>query len=369
MLEQLPPPPPGHQGYPWTEGSATLADFPQLQGQKLPKISIVTPSFNQGQFIEQTLRSLLLQNYPHLELIVIDGGSKDQTVSILQKYSPWLHYWVSEPDGGQSQALNKGLSRSTGEWFNWINSDDYLVPNALWHLAEQMVTGRYEVLAGKVCKFVEGFHEVIIGPSAPPKSQEEALFWFAGQPSIFVHLPTYAQLGPINESLRYRMDVEWHLRHPLHRPFERIGYLPQVLSYSNLHNECKTASQALGFHREWMSILRDLAQQAQLSTCLILQHQNQIEFSASYNSMLKIEQKINAKWLENFINTAVQAILDDPSSIYRNAAYHLLYQGVAQNSLPLAWQAVKQRPFKLQNWRCWWYARRMAKAQGRSAQP
>ena len=88
-----------------------------------PKISIVTPSFNQGQYIEQTIRSVLLQNYPNLEYIIFDGGSTDETVSIIKKYEPWLTYWVSEPDRGQSHAINKGLKKCTGNYFNWINSD------------------------------------------------------------------------------------------------------------------------------------------------------------------------------------------------------------------------------------------------------
>ena len=83
-------------------------------GSPWPAISLVTPSFNQGQFIEETLRSVLLQGYPRLELVVIDGGSRDNTVEILRKYEPWLTYWVSEPDRGQSHAINKGLARVTG---------------------------------------------------------------------------------------------------------------------------------------------------------------------------------------------------------------------------------------------------------------
>jgi glycosyltransferase involved in cell wall biosynthesis len=93
---------------------------------QLPKISILTPSYNQGQYIEQTIQSILSQNYPNLEYIVIDGGSTDNTVEILKKYDQHITYWVSEKDRGQSHAINKGIEKCTGVLFNWLNSDDYL---------------------------------------------------------------------------------------------------------------------------------------------------------------------------------------------------------------------------------------------------
>src|SRR5581483_9634111 len=96
-----------------------------------PKITIVTPSFNQGQFLEAAIQSVLSQNYPNLEYIIIDGGSSDSSVSIIKKYESRLAYWSSEPDGGQYHAINKGFARATGEIMGWLNSDDLLFPWAL----------------------------------------------------------------------------------------------------------------------------------------------------------------------------------------------------------------------------------------------
>lgn len=119
----------------WTEEMNTTLHHSAV---KLPRISIITPSYNQGQYIEETICSVLSQNYPNLEYIIIDGGSTDQSVEIIKKYQSQITYWVSEPDKGQADAINKGLARITGDWFNWLNSDDILMPNALHNLARMI---------------------------------------------------------------------------------------------------------------------------------------------------------------------------------------------------------------------------------------
>ena len=101
-----------------------------------PKISIVTPSFNQAQFLEETILSVINQNYPNLEYIIIDGGSTDGSVDIIKKYEKHLTYWVSEPDNGHGHALNKGFSTTTGEIMAWINSDDKYYPSTFATVAE-----------------------------------------------------------------------------------------------------------------------------------------------------------------------------------------------------------------------------------------
>lgn len=123
-LKDLPTPPEGKTGWPWTEQTEPLPDK-MPNGSEWPRISIVTPSYNQGQFIEETIRSVLLQGYSNLEYIIIDGGSTDNSVEILKKYDKYLAYWATERDKGQSHALNKGFSIATGQLIGWQNSDDY----------------------------------------------------------------------------------------------------------------------------------------------------------------------------------------------------------------------------------------------------
>lgn len=167
-LTYLPPPPAGRAGWPWTADK--IPSYPAKADADWPKITIVTPSFNQGHFIEETIRSILLQGYPNLEYIIIDGGSTDETLAVIAKYEPWIHYWISEPDSGMYEALNKGFSRSTGDIMGWSPTGDLYLPSALFTLASifcrfpeiQWLTSRYKVKCDEsgnqtACYAVPGF--------------------------------------------------------------------------------------------------------------------------------------------------------------------------------------------------------------------
>jgi len=151
-LAELPTPPREKRGWPWTEESDPLPNC-MSDGQPWPCITVVTPSFNQGEFLEETIRSVLLQGYPSLEYLVMDGGSKDESAAIIEKYSPWLSYWSSGPDGGQSRAINRGLSKGTGLLAAWVNSDDLLCKNALVRHAMEAGFAENVIYAG-TCLFV-----------------------------------------------------------------------------------------------------------------------------------------------------------------------------------------------------------------------
>jgi glycosyltransferase involved in cell wall biosynthesis len=129
-LNDLPVPVSGLSGWPWTEESDRILDSPP-NGQEWPRITVITPSYNQARFIEETLRSVLLQGYPNLQYLVFDGGSTDGSVDIIKSYSSWIDYWISEPDSGQSAAINRGLKMGSGQLATWLNSDDLLCKNAM----------------------------------------------------------------------------------------------------------------------------------------------------------------------------------------------------------------------------------------------
>ncbi len=136
-LKDLPAPPPDKTGWPWTEESPHPPLLDKLsQDKEYPRITIVTPNYNYGHFLEETIRSVLLQGYPNLEYIVLDGGSSDNSVEIIQKYDQWISHWVSEKDNGQAHAINTAINLASGIWFNWLNSDDILMPNSLNTLIE-----------------------------------------------------------------------------------------------------------------------------------------------------------------------------------------------------------------------------------------
>ncbi|BAZ03594.1 glycosyltransferase family 2 protein [Calothrix sp. NIES-3974] len=147
LLTQLPTPSSSKTGWPWTVESKPLPPT-MANGKPWPKISIVTPSYNQGKFIEETIRSVLLQNYPNLEFIICDGGSTDETKEILEKYSPWLSFWQSQKDRGQGHAINLGFSLCSGDYFAWINSDDFYLPNCFQDVIQKFLVTNIDFIYG-----------------------------------------------------------------------------------------------------------------------------------------------------------------------------------------------------------------------------
>jgi len=153
-LDRLPPPPPGRSAWPWTEAPGPLPPR-RTDGSAWPRISIVTSSYNQGAYLEETLRSVLLQGYPNLEYIVIDGGSSDDSLRILRRYAPWLSHWEAQPDRGFATALNSGFAHATGEVLAFLNSDDTFLAGALERAALEVDPQRNRHLVIGRCRFVD----------------------------------------------------------------------------------------------------------------------------------------------------------------------------------------------------------------------
>jgi len=213
-LSELPLPPPGRVGWPWTEESLRLSEQTK-ETHSWPRITIVTPSFNQGRFIEETIRSILLQGYPNLEYFVFDGGSTDNSVEIIKKYSPWIDFWVSEPDRGQSAAINRGLRMGSGSHATWINSDDMLYKNALSnHLLSQELAD--DVVYIGDCINIDEVGNILFKHRGRVQSLEDLVrirsVWRSGgyicQQEVLFPLKLALCVDGLNEENHYSMDYE-----------------------------------------------------------------------------------------------------------------------------------------------------------------
>ena len=231
------------------------------------KISIITPSYNQGEYIEQTIDSVLSQNYLGLEYIVIDGGSTDNTIEIIKKYEKYLAYWVSEKDEGQSDAINKGLSIATGEIVNWINSDDYYEKGALYAVADAFEVESVNVVCGKG-KIVRANGELVRysrGTDVYEQNLEKTIGWARmDQPETFFRRSVIQKIGYLNEHLHYLMDRDLWIRYLLLYKLQGIKEIPDVIINFRLHEASKTVSQLDKFQVDHDSFFYSMAKQYDL---------------------------------------------------------------------------------------------------------
>lgn len=236
-LEDLPQPPIDRSGWPWSKTSKLLPKH-MFNGLEWPRISVVTPSYNQGRFLEETIRSVLLQGYPNLEYIIIDGGSTDNSVEIIKKYQPYLAYWVSEADKGQAHAINKGLKISTGSILGWVNSDDLYARGTLKKIAQTFQRS-------KSCTLVHGNRILLnenskvtgFSPLLPfdPKTNSynissETTFW---------RREAMEKVGLLKESLQFAMDLEFFSRLYLYGQFLKLN---NYLGYFRCYSENKSST-------------------------------------------------------------------------------------------------------------------------------
>ena len=251
LLNHLPPPPEGTFGFPWTEETP-----PQYNGQNLPKITIITPTFNQGQYIEQTIRSILLQNYSNLEYIIIDGGSTDNTIEIIKKYSDFITYWVSEKDNGQSHAINKGLKQATGDVFNWLNSDDYYLPNALSTVGKAFMNNELNVFCGQLLTETKDGNRTHFRGAFTKKTIEKTITsrYFC-QPPTFFRLSIVKQLGGVATQLHFCMDLELWVNYLAHFGHSGIEENKAFLSVFRLHEAAKTHNDYSIMHTDHINLL------------------------------------------------------------------------------------------------------------------
>jgi glycosyltransferase involved in cell wall biosynthesis len=297
----FPPPPPGKSGWPW--------DLPHAVPQPVapvPRISVIIPSFNLGRFIEETIRSIVLQAWPDLELIIVDGGSSDETVEVIRKYEPWITWWVSEPDRGQPEAINKALKRVTGDIVAWFNADDFFTDGIFAAVAEAWRRNPRGIYAAPVANFYARGKERLIRPRG--MSIENVIQYWTRRslwhdPGLFWSRAVVDAVGGPDPSLHYAHDFDYLVRALQQGTVE---YVDHVAAGFRLHRDSKTIAGTEKMMAETTAVSR------------------------SYWHLVKDLDR------EGFERSEFQARV-------RRAASKLL-RG-KREGLPLLWRSLKEHPF------------------------
>jgi glycosyltransferase involved in cell wall biosynthesis len=255
---------------------------------ELPLVSIVTPSYNQGKFIRETIESVLSQDYPNLEYWVIDGLSTDETVSVLKQYEGDSRFnWISEKDDGQTDAINKGWSLCHGAVLAWLNSDDTYLPNAISTQVRVLMENPDCGVGYGDGIFIDEDSKELYKCHGTPFSIEELLrITVPLQPTVFLRREVYLHNEPLNAEYKYSMDSEYWVRISQATKFL---YNPVLISTYRLHQDSKTVGSYSGFYEEWLKIADSYYRERDLSES-DMKHKSQV-YSGIYCKMAAIEAK------------------------------------------------------------------------------
>ena len=229
-------------------------------------VSIITPSYNQAAYLEQTLLSVLNQDHAPIEYIVVDGASKDASVEIIKKYSDRLAYWVSEKDGGQAEAINKGFARATGEIIAWLNSDDYYLPGAVSAAVKMFEANPEMVLVYGNMLAVDEYGKTFITLTYKQLTLEDLLcFQIIGQPAVFMRRSALQKTSGLDSTFHFLLDHFLWIQLAQHG---KILHADQTWAAARYHAEAKNRAKAAEFGREAFRILEAVAQDKNLAPVL-----------------------------------------------------------------------------------------------------
>jgi len=216
-------------------------------------VSIITPSYNQAPYLEQTIQSVLEQDYPNIEYIVVDGGSADSSVEVIKEYADRLAYWVSEKDSGQAEAINKGFARASGEILAWLNSDDYYMLNTISVVVRCFEQNPDVVMIYGDMLAVDGEGQITNLLKYKQLTLEDLLcFQIIGQPSVFFRRSALEKTGLLDTSFHFMLDHHLWIRLAQQG---RILHIPQIWSAARYHADAKNRARAAEFGREAFQVL------------------------------------------------------------------------------------------------------------------
>jgi len=274
---------------------------PHLDKKNFPRISIIIPSYNQGHFIGDTLDSIVNQDYPNLELIIVDGGSCDETVDVIGRYTRHVNWWVSEPDDGQANAINKGMTHATGEILAWLNSDDCLMPGALFRVAKQfMASNDTDVVYGHRVLINETGEDV--GKWVLPGHRKFILTYadFVPQETMFWRATLWQKIGGmLDESFQFAMD--WELIRRFLDADAKFKLIPAFLGQFRMHEMQKTNAHIETDGFKEMEVIRRQCRQS-FSSHPALQNLYYLMQRASFYSFVLRARLTELLWQVKLIN-------------------------------------------------------------------
>lgn len=263
-----------------------------------PLVSIVTPSYNQAAFLEETIRSVLIQEYPQLEYLVVDGGSTDGSLEIIHKYAGYLTWWISEEDRGQAEAINKGLRRAHGEIVGWLNSDDMYLPGVI-----PAVVSAFEKHPDAGLVF--GNAVSIDGQGRPLNDQvfrdlslvDLMAFTIICQPAVFIRKRVLDQVEGLDEGYHYLLDHHLWLRIAEN---SSIVHLPRTLAFARHHASAKNVAQAQRFGQEAYRILSWMEAQPGLRALFVKNHRRIVAGAHRLNARYLLDAGFSGKALASY---------------------------------------------------------------------
>ena len=220
--------------------------------KSIPRVSIITPSYNQADFLEYTIQSVLRQDYLNLEYGIVDGGSTDGSLDILKRYDSHLSWWISEPDQGQAQAINKGMARTSGDFIAWINSDDVYLPNAITQAVTSMEEFDVDLVYGDAVTIDEAGYPLNELMFSDWDLSDLLRFRVICQPAVFMKREVWEEVGGLNSDLHYMLDHQLWIK--IASRF-RVKHIPSFWAASRSHGQAKNVAFAAGFSAEILQLL------------------------------------------------------------------------------------------------------------------